>query len=154
MTCLIFHDWSNDCERCARCGKRRNRAHQWSRNCAKCKHCKKENHKFSGPHRRCSICSVPNMDLLTMLVRSAKIEALQRDLLGIGISPEVRESINNLPSGKLNKTDIAGVVKKHDLEVEQRRQNNLQNLLQPIANDWDINIDVLIKMAHEMSTFL
>jgi len=38
--------------------------------------------------------------------------------------------------------------------IEQRRQNNLQNLLQPIANDWDINIDVLIKMAHEMSTFL
>jgi hypothetical protein len=43
-----------------------------------------------------------------MLVRSAKIEALQRDLLGIGISPEVRESINNLPSGKLNKNRYSG----------------------------------------------
>jgi len=39
LRCLLGHDWSKDCERCARCGGTRTGAHDWDKDgkeCAKC----------------------------------------------------------------------------------------------------------------------
>lgn len=34
-----LHDWTSDCETCARCGRTRSDAHDWSRDCETCARC-------------------------------------------------------------------------------------------------------------------
>ena len=52
------HDWSNDCERCARCGNTRRLPHDWTKDCEKCARC---SHVRMGAHdwsRNCEKCWV------------------------------------------------------------------------------------------------
>ena len=50
ITCMVIsiwcmvvkgHDWSTDCEKCARCGRTRNHPHDWSTDCEKCARCER-----------------------------------------------------------------------------------------------------------------
>lgn len=43
------HDWSKDCEKCARCGADRNGVHKWSGcKCLKCSKTRDEGHEWGG----------------------------------------------------------------------------------------------------------
>jgi ankyrin repeat protein len=54
-TCDKGHDWSKDCEMCARCRKRQSADHAWSGcKCSRCGRTRDEGHEWSGC--RCSVC--------------------------------------------------------------------------------------------------
>ena len=58
VKCLIGkHDWSEDCEKCSRCGRVRADAHDWSQDCEKCATCGRVR---AGAHDRdcekCTLC--------------------------------------------------------------------------------------------------
>jgi hypothetical protein len=51
------HDWSKDCESCARCGKARSDIHDWSGcKCTKCGKTRDEGHDWSKDCERCARC--------------------------------------------------------------------------------------------------
>lgn len=56
--CMLgFHNLSNDCEKCTRCGATRENAHDWAKNCEKCSKCGKtrySQHEWAGC--KCSKC--------------------------------------------------------------------------------------------------
>jgi uncharacterized protein len=62
LKCIIgIHDWSEDCEHCAKCGKFKNptdEGHDWTSDCEKCAICGKSshNHRHTWSGCKCSIC--------------------------------------------------------------------------------------------------
>lgn len=59
LKCLFGHDWSKNCEKCARCGGTRIGVHDWSQNCEKCARCggtRAGAHDWSKSRERCSRC--------------------------------------------------------------------------------------------------
>ena len=64
--CLFSgHDWSKDCDRCARCGNARAEGHDWSKDCDRCARCGKaraDGHDWSTDCERCARCSRTRAD--------------------------------------------------------------------------------------------
>lgn len=57
--CKVFHDWSNDCERCANCGQTRRNEHRWRSGGCKCSECGKfrdEWHDWTWDCEKCATC--------------------------------------------------------------------------------------------------
>ncbi len=51
------HDWSQDCEQCARCGAMRTNAHRWNRCvCTNCGQTRDKGHDWSKDCEKCNIC--------------------------------------------------------------------------------------------------
>lgn len=128
---LAFHDWRDDCEKCARCGKTRNHTHDWSRDCEKCKCCKKENHKWNENGYRCSICGETNLQALTEDVARANMTALRMQLLDVSDFTDL---------------DDYGLPKPSRLSYEEKRDKHLRNALQPVATKWGRSVDELLRI--------
>lgn len=59
LTCLFGHSWSQDCEKCSRCGLQRSQQHDWSGDCEKCSKCgasRSGQHDWSLDCGACSKC--------------------------------------------------------------------------------------------------
>ena len=131
MCKLGIHNWKDDCENCARCGKARKRPHEWSRDCEKCKRCKKENHKWEASGHRCSICKAINRgdlakDLeLALLERAAGRQVYSRPRLGLA---------SDLDPMFSNKKDLD--------RIEQIFRGRLEH----IAKMWDLEVDELLRV--------
>jgi ankyrin repeat protein len=51
------HDWSKDCEKCARCGQTRSNAHSWTAcKCSSCSKTRDEGHDWSKNCEKCAVC--------------------------------------------------------------------------------------------------
>ena len=60
-----YHDWWIDCEKCAKCGKSRENHHNWSKDCEKCSKCRvtrKNQHDWSEDCEKCSKCDEYKVD--------------------------------------------------------------------------------------------
>ena len=57
------HDWSKDCEKCARCGAARQNTHQWQGcKCPVCGQNRNEAHDWGKNLKKCSICGTERSD--------------------------------------------------------------------------------------------
>jgi hypothetical protein len=65
------HDWSKDCERCARCGATRPAMHDWSKDCGRCARCgatRPAMHDWSEDSARCACCGADKNAQLQLLI--------------------------------------------------------------------------------------
>ena len=146
---LGLHNWNQDCEECARCGKNRIGAHKWTKDCEQCARCQQRNHKWAGAWaRRCTICGEPDGKRLAGDIQRANFKALQGQLLDIGTHDFVPDHLKmGDPFRKLTGAESEELQKNADLSYENKREKHLRLALQPVAEEWELSIDKLVRMV-------
>ena len=165
---LGLHDWSNDCECCARCGKIRIGIHKWTRSCGKCQRCPKINHKWDSRHR-CTVCGELDVDQLSDAVLLAKAQAMVRYApLNLFSSRKIAELDNKRDQliAKARSSDPVAFgtrpippifqiqIDELDKSIfdEREKSNHListvmQQELEPIARNFNVSLDRLFQVA-------
>jgi hypothetical protein len=168
---LTLHDWANDCENCARCGKTRNRRHDWSRSCERCAICKKTRsgcHKWNGcrcstcgsdrldGHRwvgdACGICGVTRSGALAREIQQAMLKGLAMQLHdddALRFDRLRSEVLIRIPASfpLERQARLSSIEEQARLSFEKRREQHLREALEPVAEKWGRSVDQLLPIA-------
>ena len=121
-----FHDWKNDCEKCAKCGKSRVYPHDWSKNCERCANCNQTsgiNHDWNGEN--CTKCGMEKSTLFANELQIASLKAIQLQLLDL--------------------SDL--LAQGPRLSYEEKREKYLRQALKPVSAKWGYTVDELLPLV-------
>jgi len=138
---LWLHNWTDDCEKCIRCGKMRSHPHDWTRDCEQCAKCKQKrytHHTWNGC--RCSTCGSARLDGHQWQGETCGICG---DTKSQALDKEVRQAC--LVAMQRQNFD-------HDFSssFETRQTAHLREALRPVADKWGHSVDYLLRAARRM----
>jgi polyhydroxyalkanoate synthesis regulator phasin len=166
IRCKIgIHDWSNDCAKCSRCGKTRNKQHDWSKNCEKCANC---NYSRENVHEwakcKCTKCETTRNEEHTWNLNKCincgitKKEAIIKDLL-VAKFQEMADICNTphsdilLVNRLVQKSVLSEAQKKYfeklieNANIEKKRiEEKKEEKYEKIASKYGISIKELFSM--------